>query len=630
MLDAAESAVAASALALARRFDLDLAGFGSAAPRLFGAGPVGEVPESLKDTLDTVTAHAAPDALGAIYEGRLSSAHRKAKGVVFTPRAVADGLVAAATDDIPADRLCGWRVLDPACGGGAFLLAAARRLAALDVPIDEIIAERLWGIDIDPGAAAVTEASLALWAALSTRHVRRSVSRHLLVSDALLDPDPFPGLPGDGFDLVVGNPPFLGQLSDATRHDAERREALQDRWGGLVRSYTDPAVLFLAAGREMLAPGGRMALVQPMSVLGARDAAPSRRAALADARLHGLWLAPEPVFGTSVRTCAPVIAAAETRTGVGLLGAARNLLGFADDAADERAPDREAEDLDVRRWAGPDVRPIESAAPRTYEPAAPAARPATGGVDDGEGWASLALDVLGVPTVTFEPRSRGPEVVGDLATATAGFRDQFYGLVPFVREAPAHASPREYAPLITSGLIDPGVHSWGHRPTRFAGTRWSRPVVDLGPLRENDPGLAQWVEARRRPKVLLATQTKVLEAVPDPLGVMVPSVPVVSIEPFHPGDVPGLAAALASPPLTSWAFELTAGTALSADAIKLAASQVLAAPLPADDAAWAEAAKLLTPATLEEFAVVATEAYGLARDHPVVGWWLDRVGLGGS
>jgi hypothetical protein len=575
--------VAAAARLLAARFGVDVDQFTGSAPRLLSERPV-PVPDSWATALADVTRDQAPDAVGSLYEGGLSADHKRAGGVVYTPRPVADGLMAAAVDRVPAALARTWTIVDPSCGGGAFLLAAARWLARAGVDPGEVVAERVGGVDVDPGAVAVSEAALVLWAALESGHVPDRGVPGLVVGDALLVPELLHRA-GRHPDLVIGNPPFLGQLAEATRHDADRRAALKRVWGALVRGYTDSAALFLVAGRRAVAPAGRVVLVQPLSVLGARDAGPARAAAVDGARLHGMWVAPERVFEAAVRTCAPVIALDHDKDGI------------------------------VRRWSGPDVTPIDPV-------------PADPGSARGEQWAGLVVDVLGVPRVDLRaPAADRPGVVGDLATATAGFRDQYYGLAPFVCEAPGghDLDVARFAPLITVGMIDPGRHRWAATPFRFAGRRWLRPVVDLAALRAEAPDLARWVDARRQPKILVATQTRVIEAVADRTGVLVPSVPVISVEPFDLADVSRIAAALTAPPASAWAFRETAGTARSADAVKLAARQVLAVPLPTIDASWHAATAALDAHELAAFASAAAEAYGLAPDHPVVGWWLARL-----
>ena len=74
----------------------------------------------------------APRALVDAYERGLDPADRRARGVHQTPAPLARGLVDLALDEFvtAAGRLPS-TVLDPSCGGGAFLLAAADALVAL-------------------------------------------------------------------------------------------------------------------------------------------------------------------------------------------------------------------------------------------------------------------------------------------------------------------------------------------------------------------------------------------------------------------------------------------------------------------------------------------------------------------
>jgi hypothetical protein len=180
--------------------------------------------------------------------------------------------------------------------------------------------------------------------------------------------------------------------------------------------------------------------------------------------------------------------------------------------------------------------------------------------------------------------------VRDLATATAGFRDEFYGLAAAARDVDGGH------PLVTSGLIDPGSIAWGRRTARIGGRRFDRPTVDIDDL---DERLARWVRARLVPKVLLATQTRVLEAAADPEGSYVPLTPVVAVEPHDPGDVWRLAAALTSPEATAWALRHYGGTGLGRGTIRLSARQVLDVPLPGDEGAWVAATDALRAGDVE-------------------------------
>lgn len=293
-----------------------------------------------------------------------------------------------------------------------------------------------------------------------------------------------------------------------------------------------------------------------------------RERVLAAGRLRAAWVAGERVFEAAVRVWAPVVDVGEPPDGA----------------------------VEVRAGAGFD---------RVGDV-----------VLDGASWAALLAPVHRTPAALVRSDRR----LRDVATATAGFRDQFYGLVPYVEDR------SDGAPLVTSGAIDPLSCSWGKRPIRFAGRDWAGPRVDVDRLAAGDPTLHRWVTERLVPKVLVATQTKVVEAVADPEGRLVPSVPVVAVTP-DPAEVWAVTAALSAPPVTVWALRQAAGAALAADAVKLSAKQILEAPLPVDDRLWAEVATRLATGDLPapEFATLMTRAYGLTADDPVVTWWLGRL-----
>ncbi|MEZ6318276.1 MAG: hypothetical protein R3B49_05900 [Phycisphaerales bacterium] len=155
---------------------------------------------------------------------------------------------------------------------------------------------------------------------------------------------------------------------------------------------------------------------------------------------------------------------------------------------------------------------------------------------------------------------------------------------------------------------------------------------------ERDGSLGPWITSRLVPKILLATQTRVIEALVDADGVYLPSTPVISVLPRDPRDLWRLAAALASPVCAALAMHRHAGTALSPDAIKLAARQVLALPLPADADAWQAAADLFRDAhhartdpdrtaLLLQMGQAACAAYRVPASsaEELMRWWGDRL-----
>jgi hypothetical protein len=582
-----------------------------------------------------------------------------AAGAFFTPPAVAERLLDAGLDAALSEAeasgthaVRGLRICDPACGAGVFLLAALRRTSvvlgrAASIPLaaaaSEVLRRCIHGVDLDAAAVELCRALCWLetelrWEELSDLHGFRCGNSLLGCTPALAEgvggpplfepeggreaawceqflgraagplfhwhrafPEVFHPARGPknertgahgGFDAVIGNPPFLNQLEEASAHAGRTRELLRARFTGANAGYSDTAVAFTLLGVELLRAGGRCTLIAPLSILAARDAAPARERWAQSATLEAVWLATDPVFeGAAVFVCAPTL-----RPG----GARRTTLTRRRDRAFTAVSAVEA-DMDAL------------------------ARAPT--------WSALVADILGIPVV--RPVTSG--VVAEEATVAADFRDEYYGLRGSVVESSAVEVEEAalFPPLVTTGSVDLARCSWGERPTRFDGRRWGAPRVNLVRL-EQDARLGAWARSRLVPKVILATQTRVLEVVVDEHGEWLPCTPLISVVPTEGARAWHLAAALSSPPLTAFAAATYLGTALTVDSIKLSASQVRALPLPARGAAWDAAALLFRraqsdPGRRTEHIVACGEqmcrAYGLcaADTTSVMAWWSPRA-----
>ncbi len=516
-----------------------------------------------------------PWLLGAVYESLLDVEGRRAGGAFYTPSVVAATMVAWALDGLQVDEPV---ICDPAVGGGAFLLAAAAALAGQGLSPARVVQRCLIGADIDPVAAAVSEAALALWCGGS------AVPR-VVVDDALvLDPGDWPARPH----VVVGNPPFLGQLSRATARSRVEAAELRRRFGPLARGLVDAAVLFLVAGTRLVRPGGTVALVLPQSFLATRDAAPARTAVASEASLEVLWLPSTPVFDASVQVCVAVV-----RRGGARPSTLRVCRGLPAAVVDEV-----------------DVDPPALAAATT--------------------WSHLVVAIAEVPECRFS--SFG--TLGQWCGVYADFRQQYYGVAPFVVDDPGGSLDDSLYPrLVTSGLVDPAVCRWGHRVTRHHGCRWRAPRVDLARL-ELESDLGAWGRARLVPKIVVATQTRVVEAAVDVSGTWLPSTPLLSVV-APVGRLWHAAAVLLSPVVTAWALRHWGGAALTADAIKLGAAQLRAVPLPAAGPDWDAAAAAVCRASAagneaerhrELLAAAAASCRAFRADPSTLcPWWAARL-----
>lgn len=156
------------------------------------------------------------------------------------------GLGAYYTSEIVAKFLVEWAVrgdedivLDPSCGSGVFLCAAAERLRNLGSKKPEV-----WGIDIDPTAL--------------------KAARYGVPRAKLLEQDFFKLMPSQvpSFSTIVGNPPFIRYQSfnGSKRLDALDR-ALEA--GVELPQLSSSWAPFLVHAAGFLREGGRLGMVAP-------------------------------------------------------------------------------------------------------------------------------------------------------------------------------------------------------------------------------------------------------------------------------------------------------------------------------------------------------------------------------
>ncbi len=245
---------------------------------------------------------------------------------------------------------------------------------------------------------------------------------------------------------------------------------------------------------------------------------------------------------------------------------------------------------------------------------------------DPDAWSEVVTRGLGIPPLP--PRVATTGALGQRARLNANFRDEYYGLVPAVGDHD------EGPPLVTSGLVDPGRTRWGEHPITFARRRFDRPRVDMGRL---DARMTEWARRRLVPKVLVANQTRIVEAVCDPAGAWLPGVPVIAVYPrgVHWDDTERIehvaatdeawqiAAVLTSGFASAWLWHRNAGTGLSAATVRVSPVVLATLPWPAGDLAAAISA--LRAGDVRACARHVDHAYG-APD--LTAWWetsLERI-----
>ncbi|MDB5440870.1 MAG: SAM-dependent methyltransferase, partial [Caulobacteraceae bacterium] len=196
--------------------------------------------------------------LTGLYSALLDSRERGERGAFYTPPVLAQRLL-----DLAGEQGLDWktaRVLDPASGGGAFLVPAALRMRAALAGADPAfvlaqIGARLQGLEMDVHAAWIGQAALEIALADLAIEARRPVPVVVTVGDSL------EASPTESFDLVVGNPPY-------------GRVALTDdqraRYGRSLYGHANLYGVFTDLALRWTRPGGLVAYLTPTSFLGGR------------------------------------------------------------------------------------------------------------------------------------------------------------------------------------------------------------------------------------------------------------------------------------------------------------------------------------------------------------------------
>ncbi|CAM7222566.1 TPA: Eco57I restriction-modification methylase domain-containing protein [Citrobacter sedlakii] len=196
--------------------------------------------------------------IGSIYTVMLPSAYRSEMGAYYTPPPLVSRLLDLA-EQAGVD-FSHATVIDPACGGGAFLAPAAIRMLKKEKGsspewILRRISRRLKGIEIDPFAAWMSSVLLeSVLMPLCVKAKRRLPEDTIIVGDALRQ-DTI-----SGYDLVIGNPPYGRVTLDVQMREKYSRSLFGH--ANLYGLFTDFAIRLAKQNT------GVVAFLTPTSFLG--------------------------------------------------------------------------------------------------------------------------------------------------------------------------------------------------------------------------------------------------------------------------------------------------------------------------------------------------------------------------
>lgn len=573
---------------------------------LLRARAAGTIAVSLEQISEDLRALARDRRRGGVAEDRR---RRSREGGHHTPLALATALAAAALEASLSEPHSRW--LDPACGGGSLLLAAGYAMerrgsgAAPDVPpsagtgaesarvLSAGSVARLHGVDISKLCVFITRCVLTS-AAAEPAVVAPILQLNIRHDDFLLPSESDDDNAQRPHNLLL-NPPFLSRRQPKSALSAERDAALKARYGDSWSSTADLSLLFMERAHSYAGDRGVIGAILPSSWLSVQASAALRGQLEVERPLRWLWSDKKTVFRRAALTACAIVL----------------------------APARPGEAVELKRLRS--LPPVEFQENLPQADALPRARSSV--------WSVAFVEGLSLPPLPPLPTGR---LLGSAGVLTADFRQHFYGLKPFVFEGSPRAA-RRYPKLLLTGHIDPATSKWGSTKVRFLKSPFLHPLIDLPKLIGQGGELASWAENRLNPKIVVATQTRVLEAVVDCNREYINTTPTLTLTPADESEIWHLAAAILSPIASLWAWTYHHGSARSTSAIKLSARQLRELPLPRPSGHWDEAALHVQRAhaavdlerrwgELGEAAAHMLRAYevGAAQEASLTAWWSER------
>lgn len=210
------------------------------------------------------------------------------------------------------ERLGELRIVDPACGSGAFLVHVFDFLMAEYSRIEKItgdlfstseyvrkiLRENIFGVDVNDESVEITK--LSLWLKSASKNEKlTALNENILCGNSLIEnpevagskafkwENSFPEIfKNGGFDVVVGNPPYVQSHVMVTSAPDERIHISKEY--KTAKGNWDLYVPFIEKGLSVLKEGGRFGFIIPNKVLGQDYARELRRHIEDDFSLEGI------------------------------------------------------------------------------------------------------------------------------------------------------------------------------------------------------------------------------------------------------------------------------------------------------------------------------------------------------
>jgi len=288
------------------------------------------------------------DIVGTVYGTYVNREEKRDKGQYYTPPEIVNYIL----DEVgyqtgPGIVGSNKRLIDPACGSGSFLVAAAKRLVEtykgnaeeIEDPASVLdrVQNNLYGFDLNPFACYLAEVNLLIQVLdlvklANDRGQRTKIDRFNIFNvDALARPtgsyrslmfntliardsdradqikSRSPNTPyANGFAFIVANPPYGASLSD------EYKNVLRSDYSDVFFGQPDTYVFFFKLGVELLATEGKLGFITPNTYLMGSNTAALRKVLLEAGRIEQIVDLPQGIWSDVNVDCALIFITQET------------------------------------------------------------------------------------------------------------------------------------------------------------------------------------------------------------------------------------------------------------------------------------------------------------------------------
>lgn len=286
------------------------------------------------------------DIIGTIYNTYVNRKEKREKGQYYTPIEIVNYILDNVGYTGKAMLGTNKRLIDPACGSGSFLVAAAKRFVSaytdtrgsIDDPtaVLQRLQQTLFGFDLNPFACYLAEVNLLIQMLdlVKLAHdggKRPKIERfHIYNVDALTRPtggfyathfntllaeendhvEQIKSRASDtpyasGFAYVVANPPYGASLSESYK------DTLRSAWADVFYGQPDTYTFFLKLALELLATNGKLGFITPNTYLMGTNTASLRHKLLAMGRIEQIVDLPQGIWQDVNVDCVLLFLAAE-------------------------------------------------------------------------------------------------------------------------------------------------------------------------------------------------------------------------------------------------------------------------------------------------------------------------------